>query len=204
MAEGWAADNAALTTFLQRLRDGQVAVAPAGHDTTPMRILLGDYLAHAGVHRPEAPRRGVRVELFANDVVDWTDFNPVDTMNEQPGLDAARGARQPGHPVRLASGRGPRSAPRSSPCASTASRTSSLVNWWREVELATLDPRLAADATLYPSGVVQHYDLLTFLPWLNRAHVAQRVAEVPRHRPRGRPRAAASALSAFNRPARGG
>ena len=41
------------------------------------------------------------------------------------------------------------------------------MNWWREVELATLDPRLDADATLYPSGVVQHYDLLTFLPWLN-------------------------------------
>jgi hypothetical protein len=63
--EAWAAD-ATLTRFLNTLRAGNIAVSPEvfDADATPIRILLGDYLANAGVIFRDAAttRRGVRVE----------------------------------------------------------------------------------------------------------------------------------------------
>ena len=67
---------------------------PSDANTMPLRILLGDYLAHAGGIGQN--RLGVRVELFANDVVHWTDFNPVDTMNSSRGWTPPAA---PGNPI---------------------------------------------------------------------------------------------------------
>ena len=75
LSEAWTADNAGLTAFLNTLSAGNLAVVPLDADATPIRILLGDYLAHAGViSRDQATgttRRGVRVEVFS------TDFSPA-------------------------------------------------------------------------------------------------------------------------------
>jgi hypothetical protein len=43
-----------------------------------------------------------------------------------------------------------------------------LVNWWADVQPATLNTRLPTDAHLDERGVVIHYDPMTFLPWINQ------------------------------------
>jgi hypothetical protein len=164
LLEGWREDNAALTTFLDQLRRGQVATAPHAANTMPLRILLGDYLGHAG--NIGFGDHGIRVEVFATDAIS-TDFTRVDTLfttnNWTPGTTVSdpvlryesEWARDPtgeeAHQMTLA-GVG----------------DVSLVNWWNDVTLPTLSPMLQQDAHLDRNGLVHHYDPLTFLPWLNQ------------------------------------
>ncbi|MDA0171418.1 N-acetylmuramoyl-L-alanine amidase [Solirubrobacter taibaiensis] len=160
LAEGWAADNTALGMFLLQLSRGEVATAPTTPNTTPVNILLGDYLAHAG--NIGSGRRGVRVEVFANEIVSPLDFTATDTSGTtndwHPGP-------TPGDPVvryRSEWARNPTEA-EALTLALLGVTDFSLVNWWRDAALAAL----ARDPQLDLAGFVQHYDPLTFLPWLN-------------------------------------
>ncbi|MBE2315699.1 hypothetical protein DVA67_006915 [Solirubrobacter sp. CPCC 204708] len=162
LLSGWFADNAALGPFLERLRTGMVAVAPQEPNTLPIRVLLGDYLGHAGPIG--GGRRGVRVEVFSTTAL--PDFTAVDTTTTTRGWTPPAGAAAP--VVRYASewARTPTGAEATALQASGADLA--LVNWWREIQPATLNPRLPADAHLDFNGVVHHYDPLSFLPWINQ------------------------------------
>jgi hypothetical protein len=43
----------------------------------------------------------------------------------------------------------------------------SLLNWWPTVSLATANARYPTDARLDAGGVVVHYELKSFMAWLN-------------------------------------
>jgi hypothetical protein len=165
---GWRADNNALTAFMAELRAGNLAVAPLDPDTMPIRILLGDFLAGAGVisRSGTTARRGVRVEVFSNTPVSNTDFVLTDTTATGGGWAPSVGVGDPA--VRYASewARTPAGAELAALQAAGVDPT--LVNWWHDVQPATLNARLPTDAHLEASGVVIHYDPLTFLPWINR------------------------------------
>ena len=168
--EAWTADNDGLTIFLNTLRAGNLAVVPLDADATPIRILLGDYLADAGViSRDQATattRRGVRVEVFSNTLVSNIDFMFTDTSATGGGWVPQVGTGDPA--IRYASewARTPIGAELLILLA--AGVDTDLVNWWPTVQLATLSARFPTDAQLDEHGLVIHYDPLTFLPWLNR------------------------------------
>jgi len=168
LIEGWTADDLAYGAFLTALRTGDLAIAPFAADTTPIRILLGDYLGNEGVifRDQTSTRRGVRVEVFSNAVVSSVDFTLTDTTSTGGGWAPAAGGADPA--VRYPSewARTPTGAELLTLLA--AGVNTDLVNWWPTVQLATLAARFPTDAHLDPNGSVVHYDPLTFLPWLNR------------------------------------
>jgi hypothetical protein len=165
---GWTADNTALTRFLTSLRAGTVAVAPLDADTTPIRVLLGDYLANAGIIRRAGTvtQRGVRVEMFSSTLLSSTDFMLTDTTTTGRGWTPLVGTGSPA--VRYASewARTPTGAELTA--LQAAGVDPRLVNWWADVQPATLNTRLPTDAHLDERGVVIHYDPMTFLPWINQ------------------------------------
>ncbi len=164
---GWTADNAALTRFLTALRAGTVAVAPLDADTAPIRVLLGDHVANAGIIRRAGTvtQRGVRVEMFSNTLFSNTDFMLADTTAAGTGWTPLVGTGAPA--VRYPSewARTPTGAELTT--LQAAGVDPRLVNWWADVQPATLNTRLPADAHLDGRGVVIHYDPMTFLPWIN-------------------------------------
>jgi hypothetical protein len=168
LSEAWTADNGGLTTFLNTLRAGNLAVLPLDADATPIRILLGDYLANAGVISRDAAatRRGVRVEVFSNSLMSNIDFMLTDSTAAGGGWAPLVGTGDPA--VRYPSewARTPTGAELAA--LQVLGVDTNLVNWWRTVQLATLNARFPADAHLDQNGLVIHYDPLTFLPWLNR------------------------------------
>jgi hypothetical protein len=171
LLEAWTADHAGLTAFLNTLRAGNLAVVPLDADATPIRILLGDYLANSGViSRDQATgttRRGVRVEVFSsNRIGGVTDFIFLDTTDSGGGWQPPAATGEPPilrYPSEWA--RDPTSAERAALEAQGV--PTGLVNWWATVALATLNRRVPVDALLFAGGQVIHYDPLTFLPWLN-------------------------------------
>ncbi len=166
---GWKADDKALTTFLAALRAGTVAAASLDADTTPIRVVLGDFIANAGVIRRTGAltQRGVRVEMFSNTLVSNTDFMLSDTRSTSGGWAPLVGTSPPA--VRYASewARTPAGAELTAVQAAGVVDPR-LVNWWADAQPATLNPRLPTDAHLDEHGVVVHYDVMSFLPWLNR------------------------------------
>jgi hypothetical protein len=166
LARGWDADNDGLTAFLNTLRAGNLAVVPLDADTTPIRILLGDFMANAGVISRDhlSTRRGVRVEVFSNALIS-TDFMLTDTSATGAGWAPAVGVGSPA--VRYASewARDPTAA--ELPGLQVAGIDPKLINWWSTVQLATLNARFPADARLDAHGLVVHYEAPGFLAWLN-------------------------------------
>jgi hypothetical protein len=165
LAEAWAADNTGLTAFLNTLRAGDLATVPSDADATPMRILLGDFMANAGVISRDhlATHRGVRVELFSNALIS-TDFTLTDTT---PAVGWAPTVAAGNQAVRYCSewARDPTDA--ELPGLQVAGVDTTLIKWWPAVQLATMNAPFPAGSALDAHGMVVHYDLLTFLPWLN-------------------------------------
>ncbi len=68
MLEAWRADRVALVRFLDQLRRGEVALAPTAQHTTPVQVILGDFLGNSGSITVTNPNptslQGVRVEVF--------------------------------------------------------------------------------------------------------------------------------------------
>ena len=133
-------------------------------------MLLGDFLGVAGVVRPaqQSPQpSGVRVEVFSNLPIDDPALNFSDSRAAgggwRPGTDTTRSPiiRYQSEWARVPTGAEQLSL-------QAAGVDTSLVNWWADVQPATLDSRYPLDATLPENGVVVHYDPLTFMPWLNK------------------------------------
>jgi hypothetical protein len=166
LLEGWVADNNGLTTFLNTLRAGNLAIVPLDADATPIRILLGDFLANAGVISRDhvSTRRGVRVELFTTALIS-NEFMPADTSAAGTGWSPAIGVGSPAIRYQSEWARNPTAA--ELPGLQVAGVDPTLINWWANVQLATLNARFPADARLDAQGVVVHYDVLDFLQWLN-------------------------------------
>jgi hypothetical protein len=165
LADAWVADNNGLTTFLNTLRAGNLAVAPLAADATPIRILLGDFLANAGViSLLPAARHGVRVELFSNAAIS-NEFVFTDTSGAGTRWSPLVGAG--GAAVRYPSEWAQNPTAAELPGLQAAGVDTTLINWWPAAQLATLNARFPADARLDAQGMVVHYDLLDVLPWLN-------------------------------------
>lgn len=165
---GWTADNTALTRFLASLRAGTVAVASLDADTTPIRVVLGDYLAHAGIIRRAGTvtQRGVRVEVFSNTLFSNIDFMLTDTTTTGGGWVPSVGVGDPAIRYNSEWARTPTGTELTT--LQAAGVDPRLVNWWGDVQPATLNTRLPTDAHLDEHGLVIHYDPMTFLPWINR------------------------------------
>jgi hypothetical protein len=161
--EGWRLDRIAYGAFLGQLRAGEVAQAPRGVVySTPIQIILGDYLGDAGViHQNGAVLTyGVRVEVFSPGwrppgfvpVLGWG-FPPIGgpyPMIPYP----SEWAHQPtGAEAALLEANGV---------------DTSLVWWWPAARNATvIDPRLQANEHLPHDGLVNHFRPLDFLAWIN-------------------------------------
>jgi hypothetical protein len=166
--ESWRADDIGLDAFLTALRSGDVAVPPRDRWHQPVRVLLGDFLGNSGIIRhtsTSAPEYGIRVEVFSpsfvapgfRHVTDQPNWNPpaggpacVEFHSEWASApDAAERARLEAIGVDPA-----------------------LVNWWLAVAVCqALDSSLPAEARLplLPIfGKVIHYELFSFMAWLNR------------------------------------
>jgi hypothetical protein len=136
-------------------------------DTTPIRILLGDYLGNAGVifRAGATVRRGVRVEILSNASMSAIDFMLADTTATTNDFTPLIGTGAPAVRFRSGWARTPAGAELAN--LQAAGVPINLVNWWGTVQLATLNPRFPADAHLAADGRIIHYDPLTFIPWLN-------------------------------------
>lgn len=165
---GWRADALALRFFLERLRAGDVAVGGTGRNgETPLRVILGDFLGHAGIVRKEGGTvlHGFGFETFS------AGFVPPGFQSHQSTLGWALPA---GTPARPASSVFYQSEWSKTP--DTAERTRlqglgvnpDLVNWWADASIATrLHPTLPAHGQLTASGFAFHFEPLKFIRWLN-------------------------------------
>jgi len=162
MLDGWRVDKAALDGFLATLRVGGVAVGPTIAQSTPIRVILGDFLGTAGVINGNAgnPIRGVRVETFS------PSFSPPGFVARPDWL----GVINPGdRPVVSEASEWARTLTESELAQLDITGVDpDAVSWWKTAaDATTADPRLSADARLPDDGVVLHYRPLDFLPWLN-------------------------------------
>jgi hypothetical protein len=165
--EAWTADHDNYGPMLARLGRGEVMLAARDVWSTPIRVLLGDFLGVAGVTRRSGAttERGVRVEVFSTGVIS-PDFTLVTT-------DAARGWTVPAgagpFAVRYPSewSRVPEGAEKTA--LQAAGVNVDLVPWWSSLQAATaVYPVYPDDGRLDGSGSVVHYDPDAFMAWLNR------------------------------------
>ena len=165
LVDGWRIDQQALIAFLGDLQVGNTAIAPFTSQSTPIRIILGDYLGNEGVVALEngADVRGIRVEVFSPLVLGaftqtggGGEWDPV-----PPGL--------VGMPVQ----RFPSEWARDLDSAEQATLEGlgvdvDLVTWWPDVARAmALDPNTIAVNRLPDDGNVFHYQPFDFLRWIN-------------------------------------
>ncbi len=162
---GWQTDQVALTTFLNDLSAGNVAMAPFAAQTTPIRILLGDYLGNGGVvsNAGGAQVQGIRVEVFSPAVL------PGFTLT---GAGASWDALPPGFagiPVQQYPSEWARALTDAEKASLTALGVDvNLATWWPGVARAmTADPRIVAADRLPENGQVFHYQPFDFLRWIN-------------------------------------
>jgi hypothetical protein len=168
MLDGWRADARALAAFLERLSAGDVAVGRSGrNDDTAIRVLLGDFLGHAGVIRKEGTTvlHGFGMETFGSGFV-------------PPGfqsLVSPSGWTLPtGTPLRPPPAVFYQTEWSKAPDAAERQRLQGigvnpdLVNWWGDASVVTrLHPTLPGHGQLNAAGFAFHYEPLKFMRWLN-------------------------------------
>jgi hypothetical protein len=166
LAAAWDADNRGLAAFVNALSTGATAVVPLDADATPIRILLGDFMASAGVISRDhaSTKRGVRVEVFSNDLIS-TLFTVTDTSTTTntwaPGPGAATQA------VRYCSEWARTLTDAEKTSLQVAGVDLSLIDWWPAVVLATGNPHFSGGGALARNGMAYHYELTNFMDWLN-------------------------------------
>jgi hypothetical protein len=164
--EGWRADQAALTRFLDTLGRGDIAVT--GHEpfTQPIRIVLGDFLGESGVirRRGATTTHGIRVEAFAPSLAAPTFSLTTGGAGWNPPA-----AKPAPHCLEYMSEWARLVPTDTEKDALEANGVDlSLVGWWQVVALVQhLDASLSGDARLPFSGVVFHYQPLDFAKWIN-------------------------------------
>ncbi|SLM47441.1 protein of unknown function [Nitrospira japonica] len=166
--ESWRTDAVALLFFLERLRAGDVAVGASGRNNeTPIRVLLGDFLGHAGVIRKEGTMvlHGIGLETFGSGFVPPA-FQSVASAS---GWSLPAGTPMPMLPAVFY-----QSEWSKAPSAEERTRLQGigvnpdLVNWWGDASLVTrLHPTLPGHGQLNAAGFAFHYEPLKFMRWLN-------------------------------------
>lgn len=166
LADGWRIDQAALTTFLADLAAGRVAMAPYSDQTTPIRIILGDYLGNDGVVASVngTQTRGIRVEVFSPQAL------PGFTLTGDGASWTALPPGFAGTPVQQFPSEWARDLSDADKAALTALGVDvTLVTWWPTTAQAmALDPRIIAADRLPADGQVFHYQTFDFLRWINK------------------------------------
>jgi hypothetical protein len=167
--EGWTTDDPQLRSMFDRLRRGDLALAPGTMWSTPIRVLLGDFLGTAGVISRTAAgtTHGVRVEVFSKDRIspDFQLTNSDATRRWAPQVGVAPGGPVLRYPSEWADA--PSGAEKTA--LEAAGVDVRLVPWWPFVQLATtMYQPYPDDARLEDSGWVHHYDPEAFMAWLNR------------------------------------
>jgi hypothetical protein len=164
LLEGWMADKASLSRFMNGLRAGDVAVAPREPWTQSIRVLLGDFLGDGGVINTQGgPSHGIRVETFS------PSFSAPGfrLLENQPNWDPPIGPPPPCMEFTSEWAAPPDAAERAR--LESLGVDPALVTWWPIVALVqSLDPTLSAAEKLPFTGRVIHYDLFSFLSWINR------------------------------------
>jgi hypothetical protein len=167
--EAWTLDQADYHATIQRLAAGQFTLFPGQRLVTPVKVLLGDYLGNAGIisHAAGGDRRGVRVEIFSNDVIsrDFTKTVTDATRGWDPAVGPAGTRNAVVYPSEWS--QAPTGAVRAALVAAGVADPDQ-TNWWETLQLGTnLRPDWPADALLVGGGGAVHYDPYEFLPWLN-------------------------------------
>lgn len=166
LADGWQIDQTALTTFLADLAAGRIAMAPFTTQSTPIQILLGDFLGHGGVVGEQGTvlEHGIRVEVFSPSFL-VPSFVATGTGTAWDAVPSTF----VGHPVQEYPSEWARTPAGVEADALEAQGVDvSLVTWWPEVARAmALDPRIAAGDRLPLGGQVFHYRPFDIMAWLN-------------------------------------
>ena len=166
LIQGLVGDKVALGKFLDALRAGKVAQAPGPGGlpvTSPIRVILGDFLGESGVIRYEGGRAqfGIRLEVFSSEFVPPT-FHAYKSSS---------GWRLPSTPT-LPACLEYQSEWAKTPTAEERQRLAGigvnpdLVPWWREVALS-LSAVLPPQALLKRDGMAFHIPPLDFMRWIN-------------------------------------
>ena len=161
--EGWEADQGALNNFLNALRTGRTAVAPARHaHVQPIRVILGDFLGKSGVIRREGGNttHGIRVETFSPSFSP-PGFTQADTEDWSPQLATPYSLRYRSEWARLLT------TDDADALAAIGVDSSQHHWWWEVVSASQADALLPADAKLPPLGRMYHFHPLRFMRWIN-------------------------------------
>ena len=169
--EGWTEDDAQLRPTFERLRRGELTLVPGTLWSTPIRVLLGDFMGNAGVISRShlATTHGVRIEVFSPDVLSAADFAVTESdaarrWTPQPGAPARPGGPAVRYPSEWS--RVPVGAEQTS--LQGAGVDVELVPWWSAVQEATRVYQLYPDEARLPGGGwAVHYDPDAFMQWLN-------------------------------------
>lgn len=166
LRESWDIDQLGLDAFLGALRNGDVAIGlPRDPVYHPIRILLGDFLGHAGLREVVGGvgTHGVRVEAFSPRLLPG--FSPVFFANDWTVPNGLPNAPALWYQSEWA---------RTPTAAEAATLTANgfdpaTPSFWNDVALTTAwqDAALPATAQLPASGLVWHYRALDVARWLN-------------------------------------
>jgi hypothetical protein len=168
----WQTDAPALQAFVDALRGGNIAIAPAGI-ATPLRVILGDYLGPAGIIKMKdtVATYGVRVEVFSPTAPPATSFSNVagvTAWNPPAGLPLTPALQYPSEWAHAP-------GPAEQAAFSAIGVDWQLVSWWQEVAWAMTWQAFAAGmvgasapAPLPYDGNVYHLRPLDFMRWLNK------------------------------------
>lgn len=165
LRESWDTDQRGLDEFLRALRNGDVAVGlPRDPVYHPIRILLGDFLGHAGLRevRGGVATHGVRIEAFSRSLLPG--FSPDISHTSWPTMGL------PNLPAVFYQSEWART-----PTAAEAAQLTengfdpNTPLWWNDISLTTswLDHTLPVLAQLPADGLVWHYRALDVARWLN-------------------------------------
>jgi hypothetical protein len=151
LVDSWRIDQRTLDSFLADLAAGRIAIAPFTTQSTPIRIILGDYLGAEGAVAKQGAGtvRGIRVEAFSPQAL--------------PGLTIMLNQYQSEWSLDLnKTGKAYRDHLRA------VGVDLKLVTWWPTVAKAMIDDkRIIAADRLPEDGRVFHLEVFKFMRWIN-------------------------------------
>lgn len=164
LLEGWRTDKAILQTFVDSLKDGGVALASLGDFSTPIRMLLGDFLGFTGPIRTAGGvppvTYGISMEVFGNFVPPG--FTSVTSLSGWPAGTAPRTA------VWYQSEWAKTPSTQEWDRLVSLGVNPNLVTWWPiAAGWTAVHPTLPPAARLNINGFAFHLRPLEFMAWLN-------------------------------------
>jgi hypothetical protein len=151
LVDSWRNDQAALDPFLADLAAGRIATAPLIPQSTPIRIILGDYLGTDGAVAKQGAGtvRGIRVEAFSPQPLPGFTIM-LNQYQSEWSLDLNKASKAYRDHLRV------------------VGVDLDLVTWWPFVEEAMRDnPHITAADRLPKDGRVFHLEVFKFMRWIN-------------------------------------